>query len=62
MDHDTLIPQDWGPDEALRFCDFLDTLHSAIWRTHGRAMNLHLDGIAAREQAQADHDDDSALF
>jgi hypothetical protein len=61
MQQHTLIPPDWSPDEALRFCHFLDALYSAIWRAHGHAMNLHLDGIAAHD-LEPTEDDHSKIF
>lgn len=61
MDHHPLIPPDWAPDDALRVCELLEALHTAIWRAHGHAMNLHLDGLAAPDDVHVE-DDDSPLF
>ena len=51
---------DMTPEEALRLCDLLDALHATIWRVHGRAMNVHLEGLEASLLERPD--DDSDIF
>lgn len=48
----SLIPDDWEPREALRFCAFLEILHDAIWRAHGTQMGLYLEGLQHDESIQ----------
>lgn len=51
-----LLPPELTPEDALRLCDLLEALHTAIWRAHGTAMNLHLDGLEARHEALSEDD------
>jgi hypothetical protein len=53
--HDLGFPE-LTPEEALRLCDILDALHTMVWRAHGLAMNLHLEGL---DMPLLEPDDDS---
>ena len=50
------IPTQWTPEQALVVADFLEAVHIAIWRLHGKAM----DEVIDRQEMQRIAEDDWA--
>ena len=53
MNINDILPPTLEPADALRLCDLLDAVQTAIWRVHGQAINLLLEG---QEAAISDED------
>lgn len=45
------------PADVLRLCDLLEAIQTALWRVHGHAINLLLEG---QEPAAISDEDDSS--